>query len=238
MGMIAEIHDVNISLNQKLKDKQERENKKALQNKYIDEITTDLQAIFYKLFNNNDIETAYKKAILEKEKNIDTLTNFIENLKDYYNGKYIYIYKQFDIVKDLNDNYYIILNKIKKEFETIEKIKNQDIINKLKEYIMQRFNNAPNKKDCYNLLQQKFYIDYAINDIIKDQQQQKILYNNYFKVLNECKKYYNGYIIEEKEKEKEYKEQKREMEKIKRRDKLITKYLINEILTGINRKSK
>ena len=78
--MINELHDVNISLNQKIKDKQERENKKTLINQYNEEIKGDLLQLFYKLFSNYDIMTAYKKAILEKEQNIEILTNLIESI--------------------------------------------------------------------------------------------------------------------------------------------------------------
>lgn len=238
MGMIAELHDVNISLNQKLKDKQERENKKALIENYNAEIKGNLQALFYNLFETYPTDQAYKKAIIEKEENINTLTELIENIKIPKNNKLYYLYRQFDIVQDLQNNYFILLDKIKKEYTRIEEIKNKEIIEKLEDYIIQRFENAPNKKQCYKVLQQKIYIDYAIKDVAKNKKEVETLQNNYFKTLQKIKKYYNGYIIEEQEKEKEYKEQKRELEKIKRRDKLLSKMIVGQILKDLNRKSK
>ena len=215
MGMINELHDVNISLNQKLKDKQERENKKILQQNYNTEIKGNLQALFYNLFNKYTIQEAYKKAILEKEENIFNLTEYIENIKISKNNKMYYLYRQFDIVEDLNNNYYVILDKIKKEYTRTENIRNIELLEQLEAYLMARFENVENKSICYNVLQQKKYIDYVINDITKNKHDQEILKNNYFKTLQKVKRYYNGYILEEKEQQKELKYKQRELEKIK-----------------------
>ena len=120
----------------------------------------------------------------------------------------------------------------------ISDINKKDILKDLENYIKQRFENAPSKKECFNILQKNYFIDYTIKDITKDHEEQKILYNNYFNILNNVKKYYNGYIIEEKEKEKERKEQEKELEKIKRRDKILKKMIFGQILTDINKNLK
>ena len=66
MGLINEVAQVAETMNRREQEKRERENKKLLIYEYNLEITGDLQGLFYNLFENNDIETAYKRAITEK----------------------------------------------------------------------------------------------------------------------------------------------------------------------------
>ena len=114
----------------------------------------------------------------------------------------------------------------------------EDILQLLSDYIQERFKNANSKKRAYEILQQDEYIKIIIKDIAENEQEQKTLYNNYFNILNNVKRYYNGYIMQEKEQEKAERQEERQrqkQEKIKRRDDIISNVFIANIFKNINK---
>lgn len=231
MGLISELHDIRAEMTYKERQRIERENKKTLQENYKKEITGDLQELFYNLFKSLPYKEAYKKAIFEKDKNIDKITIYIEKLTYKKNGKTFYLYNnKFDIVQDLQDNYNKILNKTAKDFETIETYKKAEILERLENYLIQRFENAERLQSAINILSQQKYFNYIINDITQTPEEAETIQENYHKTLQKVINRYKYNIQEEKQREKLYIKQEKERQKIKRRDRIAFLYLINKIL--------
>lgn len=231
MGLISELHEISAAMNYKERQKIERENKKTLQENYNKEIIGDLQQLFYNLFESLPYKEAYKKAIFEKDKNIDKITQYIEKLTYKKNGKKYYLYfNQFDIVQDLQENYNKILNKTAKDFETIETYKKAEILERLENYLIQRFENAERLQSAVHILTQQKYIDYIINDISQTPEEAETIQQNYYKTLQKVISQYKYNIQEEKQREKLYLKQEKERQKVKRRDRIAFLYLINKIL--------
>lgn len=232
MGLISELHDIRAEMTFAERQKIERENKKTLQENYKKEIIGDLQELFYSLFKSLPYKEAYKKAILEKDKNIDKITRYIENLDYKKDGKTFYLYDdKFDIVQDLQDNYNKILNKTAKDFETIETYKKAEILERLENYLIERFENAERLQSAVHILTQQKYIDYIINDIAQTPEEAETIQQNYYKTLQKVINQYKYNIQEEKQQEKAIIRAEKERQKIKRRDRIAFLYLINKILS-------
>ena len=231
MGLISELHDIRAEMTYKERQRLERENKKTLQENYKKEINGDLQQLFYNLFKSLPYKEAYKKAIFEKDKNIDKITTYIEKLTYKKNGKTFYLYKnQFDVVQDLQDNYHKILNKIKKEFETIEKEKEKELQEKLLKEFKNYYKQHAEKWAVFETLQQNFIINYIIKDIAENEEEAETLQNIYFETLQKATKFYKMEITQQKQALKQAQRNAREQAKVKRRDRLAFLYLINKIL--------
>ena len=231
MGLINELHDIRAEMTYKERQRLERENKKTLQENYKKEIIGNLQAEFYNLFDTLSYREAYKRAILEKESIVDRITNFIESLTYKKNNKKYYLYKaKFDIVQDLRENYYKILNQIQKDYKNITEIQEAETLEKLKSYLLARFENAERLQSAINILSQSKYINLVIDEVTQDEQEKDIIQQNYYKILNEVIKQYKYSIQEEKQQEKAMIRAERERQKIKRRDRLALLYLINKWL--------
>lgn len=231
MGLISELHDIRAEMTYKERQRIERENKKTLQENYKKEITGDLQQLFYNLFESLPYKEAYKKAIFEKDKNIDKITRYIESLTHTKNNKKYYLYfNQFDIVQDLQDNYSTILNRIKKDFETLQKETEKELAEKLRNEIEKYFMKYEEKWAIYETLQEKRCIDFIISELAENEEERKTLKTIYFKTFQEVAKFYKIEIETQRRELKEQKREARERAKVKRRDKLLFLYLINKIL--------
>ena len=234
MSLINEINGINYTLNSSRKEKEERERLKRLKAQYNNTIKTELQAEFYAILSKYGVKDGYNAIIKNKDDIIETITNRIEGIK-YYNTE-IYKYRDFDIFQDLYDNYYKVLNKTQKDFVLLDKIKKEELTNKLYNYLDERFKNAESKKVAYKILSQKKYIDIVISNITENEHEKNILYSEYIRTLNKIKAMYNGYIMEETENEKNIKQLKKQKERnrnIKHFDYLYTLHLINKALDCI-----
>ena len=190
-----------------------------------------MQELFYHLFSTLSYKNAYKKAIIEKDINIDKISKIIENLKTTKNGKKYYLYNgKFDIVQDLQDNYYKILNKIKKEFEEIDKIKSEDVEERAKNYLTGIIDRSELKGVAIDTLYQNICFNYLVQELQLNEEETEQLKNKYNKIIKELETQYKYTIKMEKENQKAIIKQNRENAKIKRRDKLVFLYLINKIL--------
>ena len=231
MGLISELHDIRAEMTYKERQRIEKENQKTIQENYKKEITGNLQELFYSLFKSLPYKEAYKKAIFEKDKNIDKITRYIENLDYKKDGKVYFLYlNKFDIVQDLQENYNKILNKIKKDFETIEKEKEKDLQEKLLKEFKNYYKQHAEKWAVFETLQQDFIINYIIKDIAENEEEAETLQNIYFETLQKATKFYKMEIIQQKQALKQAQRNAREQAKIKRRDRLAFLYLINKIL--------
>ena len=153
-----------------------------------------------------------------------------ENKTERLQGAYITESEILEKLKDIKNKY--------NYNNTLQNIDKKDILQLLSDYIQERFKNANSKKRAYEILQQDEYIKIIIKDIAENEQEQKTLYNNYFNILNNVKRYYNGYIMQEKEQEKAERQEERQrqkQEKIKRRDDIISNVFIANIFKNINK---
>ena len=231
MGLIKELNDISYTLDKKAQARKERERQKIELEQYKLEIIGSLESYFYKLFDNNSVQEAYKKAILEKENIIGLLYHGISILTRTENGKKYYLYfEKYDITGDLQNNYYKVLNKIKKEYLEIENAQNNDLLLKLEKYIDTLYQKSKSKSYAKRQFKEKIWIDGIINEIAETEEQKQYLYNNYFKVLNKISLLYAGYIEEEKETEREKRENQKAKQRQKRLDRIATLYIINKML--------
>ena len=231
MGLISELHDIRAEMTYKERQRIEKENQKTIQENYKKEITGNLQELFYSLFKSLPYKEAYKKAIFEKDKNIDKITKYIENLDYKKDGKVYFLYlNKFDIVQDLQENYNKILNKIKKDFETLQKETEKELAEKLRNEIEKYFLKYEEKWAIYETLQERRCINFIISELAENEEERKTLETIYFKTFQEVAKFYKIEIETQRRDLKEQKREAREKAKVKRRDKLLFLYLINKIL--------
>lgn len=123
----------------------------------------------------------------------------------------------------------------------IEEIEQRNILKDLEKYIDTAYNKSELKSKCYIQLQKNNIINGIIEEIGQTEEEKTLLKNNYFKILNDVTKFYNGYILEEREQikadQKEQKE-KEKIQKMKKADNVATLYLIHNFLKGFNKKLK
>lgn len=242
MGLIREIQGVNATMNRQERARRERERLKILQENYKNEILTDLWAEFSALFEHYDIETAYNTAILQKNNIIDKIYNIILKIKYEVNGKKYYKYKQFDILQDLKDNFFKILEKVKKEYTIQEAANNAFLLDELKNDLTNYMNLDKNKYLMSLALKSYDNINNIIISITSDKQKQAFLFDNYYKILNNVLKLYQGDIINAKSKIKEKKEKAKEENRKKLASWLIFNYILNDISKSLpkphNKKKK
>ena len=236
MGMLQELNDISYTLDQKRRAREQKEQQKAIEKLYYNELKSNLRADFYDNFTTYGLKEGYKKSILQKDMTLDFIYNLLYNYSENIDYKKIYIFRKFDIMQDLENNYYKILNIVKSEFIKQNDILTDELLEKLKAFLIERLDNAPSKKIAIQVLTDKKYIDYTINYITQDQEQKDILYNNYNKVLNDVKKLYLGNIEQEREQEREKKQYlkiQKQNRILKRADRLYTLHLINTLLNKI-----
>lgn len=242
MGLIREIQGVNATMNRQERARRERERLKILQENYKNEILTDLWAEFSALFEHYDTETAYNTAILQKNNIIDKIYNIILKIKYEVNGKKYYKYKQFDILQDLKDNFFKILEKVKKEYTIQEAANNAFLLDELKNDLTNYMNLDKNKYLMSLALKSHDNINNIIISITSDKQKQAFLFDNYYKILNNVLKLYQGDIINAKSKIKEKKEKEKEATKKKFAHWLLFNYILSDISKSLpkphNKKKK
>lgn len=242
MGLIREIQGVNATINRQERQRREREHLKILQENYKNEILTDLWAEFSALFEHYDTETAYNTAILQKNNIIDKIYNIILKIKYEVNGKKYYKYKQFDIIQDLKDNFLTILEKVKKEYTIQEAANNAFLLDELKNDLIKYMKLDKNKYLMSLALKSYDNINNIIISITSDKQKQAFLFDNYYKILNNVLKLYQGDIINAKSKIKAKKEVLKEKQKRKITNWLIYNYILSDISKSLpkphNKKKK
>ena len=112
----------------------------------------------------------------------------------------------------------------------------RDVLKELEKYLHERFKNADMKSIAREVLQKKEYIDYIVKDVAKNEEEENILYDNYFDIYEKVEKFYKGYFIEEERKMKYEREDAVEAAKTKKQDSILTKLIINKWLDDSNKK--
>ena len=252
MGLIREVQGVNATINKQERARRERERLKILQENYKKELQEFLFAEFYAIYNHYDMETAEEITILKKD-------NIVENLySQIYNRHYlenrgrvelvflpspswdkkwryeqkkekVFIYRDFDIITDLSENYFIILQKVKKEIDTKQHLQNKKLFDELKKKISGAMMLDKNKYFLSIALQENENIETIINSIAKNENEKDYLLNNYEKALKQVLKLYSGDIAKNKMDLKAQKEQA----KNENRNKIARWLLFNYIMTDM-----
>lgn len=265
LGLIKEVQNVGASLNKQERARRERERLKILQENYKKEIKDYLGAEFTALFNQYDMKTAEEMAIFRKDNIIEKLYNELYNrhylqksggvrlvwlpsppwdkkYKFEQEQKKVFLYRNFDILTDLNENYYKILKIIQKEAQTLEKLKNKRLLLKLKDKLGELMELNQNKYFLSIALKQNKNINAIIEEITTNESEKDLLFINYDRILNQILKLYHGDIIEEKSKIKAKKEVLKEKQKRKVTNWLIYNYILSDISKSLpkphNKKKK
>lgn len=220
MGLIRQVNEISYSLNKQEKARQERENKKILQEDYKKELESDLKFEIEKcLFKNDYNYTKTKKDVL-------TNYNFIIEAAGKQVAKK---FDNFDIEKDLQDIFYKVLKNTLQPQKDIESIKSQEekenilyYVNILQNELESYFIECNAKKTIiYKCLQKNEYKNRIIDKITSDNQIRNILNQKYYTILARVVKAFKIEIEEEQEQQKELIKQKREAERYR-----FAKYMI------------
>lgn len=252
MGLIREVQNVGASLNKQERQRRERERQKILIENYTREIKEILFAEFYAIYKHYDTKTADEITIQQKDDIIQKLYDEIYN-RHYlqksgavdlvflpsptWNTKYkfeqkkekVYIYRDFDIITDLNENYFKILQKAKKEIYSIEQIENKKLFDELKKKISGAMTIDKNKYFLSIALQENENIKTIVNSIAKNENEKDYLLNNYEKALKQVIKLYHGDIVKNKMDLKAQKEQAKNENKKRVARWLLFNYIITDI---------
>ena len=231
MGLIREVQGVSASLNKTERARRERERLAILKENYKKEIESDLQAEFYGLFNRHDSDSAYKIAVFQKDDIIEKLYNIISKITYKDNGKNFLTYSKFDIVGDLQENYFKILDKIKKEFARIENINKKELLERLENKLIKLFDITKSKYGASMVAKEKNMVLKIIVDIAENENERKILIDNYHKILNKVIKLYDGNIKMDKIEMKH----KKEIAKTKQNKKIFNQILSTCLLREISK---
>lgn len=265
MGLIREIQGVNATIDKRERARREREKLKILQENYKKEIESNLQAEFTAIYKHYDTETAEKITELKKDNIIENIYNYIYNLHYLqYTGdvnivwlaspqwdkrwkferqkEKVFLYRDFDIIADIYENYNKILERIKKEFYRIEQIENKKLFDELKNKITQYMTLDNNKYFLTIALQQNENIKNIVEDITPDETKQDFLYTNYQKALKQVFRLYAGDITKSKMKIHAEKENAKNENKKKVAKWLLFNCVMTEILRilpkGFNNKRR
>lgn len=231
MGLIREVQGVNATINKQERARRERERLKILQENYKKELESDLKAEFLSLYKKTDTETAYKTAVLQKDVIIEKIYNIISKITYSENGKRYLTYSNFDIVGDLDENYFKILAKVKKEIVLKENINKNDLMKRLENKLTRLFE-ISNNKYCASIIAKKNDMKIKIiNDITQNERDRLTLKDNYSRILTKVIKQYDGDIITEKMENKSKKEKAR----IKQNKKIFNQIIWGHILGDISK---
>ena len=256
MGLIREIQGVNATINKQERARRERERLKILQENYKKELEGDLKAEFLNIYNKTDFDTAYKIIVLQKDDIVQKLYNEMYNIhylqntgavdlvflpSPHWDKKWryeqkkekVFIYRDFDIITDLNENYFIILQKVKKEVDTKQHLQNKKIFDKLKKRLVDAMKLDDNKYLLSLTLQQNENIKMIVNDITNDETKKDFLFDNYEKALKQVLKLYHGDIVKNKMDLKAQKEQAKNENKKKIARWLLFNYIMTDILKAL-----
>lgn len=231
MGLIREVQGVNATINKQERARRERERLAILKENYKKEIESDLKAEFFNIYTSTDFETAYKIIVLQKDDIIQKLYNIISKITYTENGKRYLTYSNFDIVGDLDENYFKILAKVKKEIVLKENINKNDLMKRLENKLTRLFE-ISNNKYCASIIAKKNDMKIKIiNDITQNERDRLTLKDNYNQILTKVIKQYDGDIITEKMEIKH----KREKAKVKQNKKIFNQIILGHILGDISK---
>lgn len=253
MGLIREVQGVNATINKQERARRERERQKILIENYTREIKEALFAEFYAIYNHYDVETAEEITIQQKDDIIQKLYNEIYN-RHYFQSsgavdlvflpsppwdkrwryeqkkEKVFIYRDFDIITDLSENYFKILQKVKKEVNTKQHLQNKKLFDELKKKISGAMTLDKNKYFLSIALQENENIETIINSIAKNENEKDYLLNNYEKAFKQVIKLYHGDIVKDKMEIKTEKERAQNENKKRVARWLLFNYIMTEIL--------
>ena len=258
MGLIREVQNVGASLNKQERQRRERERQKILLNNYTNEIKEVLFAEFYAIYKHYDTKTADEITIQQKENIIQKLYTEIYNRHYLQNNgavdlvflpsppwdrrwkfeqkkEKVFIYRDFDIITDLSENYFKILQKVKKEVNTRQHLQNKKLFDELKKRLGDAMGFDDNKYLLSLTLQQNENIKMIVNGITNDEMQKEFLFDNYEKALKQVIKLYHGDIVKNKMDLKAQKEQAKNENKKKIARWLLFNYIMTDILKMLPR---
>ena len=253
MGLIREIQGVNATINKQERARRERERQKILTENYTREIKEALFAEFYAIYKHYDTKTAEEIMIQQKDDIIQKLYDEIYNRHYLQNNgavdlvflpsptwdkkwryeqkkEKVFIYRDFDIITDLSENYFKILQKAKKEIYSIKQIENKKLFDELKKKIGGAMTLDENKYFLSIALQENENIETIINSIAKNENEKNYLINNYEKAFKQVIKLYQGNIVKNKMDLKAQKEQAKNENQKKVARWLLFNYIMAEIL--------
>lgn len=256
MGLIREVQGVSASLNKQERARRERERLKILQENYKKELQEFLFAEFYAIYKHYNMETAEEITIQQKDDIVQKLYNEIYNRhylqksgavdlvflpspswdkKWRYEQKKekVFIYRDFDIIGDLNEQYFKVLKQAQKEIYLQKQIESKKLFEKLKKRIQQLMEIDSNKHFLGLALQQNENIKMIVNDITNDETQKEYLLDNYEKALKQVLKLYSGDIAKNKMDLKAQKEQAKNENKKKVASWLLFNYIMTDILKAL-----
>lgn len=231
MGLIREIQGVNATINKQEKARRERERLSILKENYKKEIESDLRAEFIDIYKKHSSETAYKKAIFEKDLIIEKLYNIISKITHKEGNKKILTYFNFDIIEDLEAYYFKILAKVKKEIDLKENINEKELLERLEKKLVKLFDLTKNKYCASIVASEKEMTDKIIIEVAQNKDELKTLQENYNKILKKVIKKYGGNIKQEKIKI----QYKKEEIKMKNNKKIINQFLCGYMLREISK---
>lgn len=265
MGLIREVQNVGASLNKQERARRERERLKILQTNYTKELNEILIAEFTAILKQYDKETAEEITILKKDKIIEKLYNELYNRHYIQKGgrvnliflpsppwdkkwKYeqekekVFLYRDFDIVTDLNDLYFKCLKTAQKDFDELNKIRQKQLGKELEKRFLQAFDLSNEKYYILLALQENKNIKSIVEDITTDETKQAILFDIYEKTLNKITKLYKGDIAKDKTKIKQQKEDAKNKNKKQLGNWLLFNYIMSDLLRSLpkahNKKKK
>lgn len=231
MGLIREVQGVNATINKQERARRERERLAILKENYKKELESDLKAEFSNIYNKSDFDTAYKIIVLQKDDIIQKLYNIISKITYTENGKRYLTYCNFDIIGDLDENYFKILAKVKKEILLKENINKNDLMERLENKLTRLFE-ISNNKYCASIIAKKNDMKIKIiNDITQNERDRLTLKDNYSRVLTKVIKQYDGDIITEKMENKH----RQEKAKTKQNKKIFNQIILGHLLGDISK---
>lgn len=183
------------------------------------------------MFHKNDFDVAYKIAVFQKDDIIEKIYNIMSKITHIENGKKYLTYSNFDIITDLNDIYYKILNKIKNEKQIQDKIFKIELLERLENKLIRLFDITKNKYCASIVANEKDMKIKIINDIAQNNNDRKLLKDNYSQILNKVIKLYGGNITADKMRMKH----KKEVAKEKQNKKLFNQIIWGHILRDISK---
>lgn len=231
MGLIREIQGVNATIDKRERARREREQLKILQENYIKEIEGNLQAEFSALFRKNDFDIAYKMAVFEKDAIIEKIYNIVSKITYTENNKKYYTYSNFDIITDVENKYYKILNKIKNEIQIQDKILKIELLERLENKLTRLFEISNNKYCASIIASEKDMKMKIIQELGQNEKELQTLKINYNKILKKVIQLYDGNI----KLEKMEIQRKKDIAKTKQNKKIFNQIATGFILKEINK---
>lgn len=242
MGIIQDVQGNIGSMNRQERIRREHQRIKILQENYKKEIYTNLTAEFYSIYRQYDTQTAYNTIVLQEDEIIEKIYNIISKITHLENDKKCYTYSNFDIMQDLADNYYTVLEKVKKKIDAKYKIERDRLIELLRHRLEKYMCLDEDKYFLALSLQKHEILNEIIEEITGDNQLQMDLKQSYNKVLNEVLKGYKGDIAINKMKIQQQKDIARQKEKNKIEKWLFFNYSMSGLLKTLpkphNKKKK